>query len=191
MANGSSNLDLSVLSVAGQGARQASPDWDYNALDKSFDDDSDLRASSPTGDGQDDPMLSASRMTNTSSPSSQPPVPNPSQVTPSSSSGSSKPVLKRKNPFDHVKEITAQSYAAKIECAKLKKLRADREAETQLEIERLRINAQREQDERRRQHELLVLDRQLELARLQSGLPTRILQPLPSLPNTNTQAEGI
>lgn len=168
VVHGASTLNLGVLSPTQPNVRSTSPDWDYLAVDRSFED-----ACGDTGvtDSHEFSPAVASVLT----PSPSRPVqevsnlaPEPTTPTPS--------ILKRKNPFDHVKELSEKHHLAKLERARLRHAQEERALTTQLEIEQMKLTAQRElatqnqaAEERCQQHELVLMDRQLELARLRGG----------------------
>ena len=67
---------------------------------------------------------------------------------------------------------------------------------TALDIERSRVSYAREEAERQRQHETLIWDRKLELARLQAGVfshpaPPRLASSFSSLMNNFAEGSGL
>ncbi|KDR65372.1 hypothetical protein GALMADRAFT_217576 [Galerina marginata CBS 339.88] len=182
LANSATPLNTSVLTAATQPTvttsgdapampvdRNRSPDWDMTQLENDFnplasaplfDDDSDLleRSSPPSDDG----LASASAKVPSTPVVAREAVNEPPNTVPS----------KRKNPFDQIKELSKTVQNGRLESDRLKEAgkrqRALIYSENQLAIERLK----HEDSERQRQHELALLDKQIQLARLQAAGPS-------------------
>ena len=85
---------------------------------------------------------------------------------------------KRKTLQDHARDIVEAERAARLEITRFAaKEKTAREAikrqaaqDTALEIERLRLEFQREEGARQRAHELAILERQIQLERIKSNI---------------------
>ncbi|KAH9172247.1 hypothetical protein EDB89DRAFT_2070050 [Lactarius sanguifluus] len=166
VVHGASTLNLGVLSPTQPNVCSTSPDWNYLAVDQSFED--------ACGDtGVTDGVAHEFSPTVVLTPSLSRPV---QEVSNPALEPTTPSILKQKNPFDHVKELSEKHHLAKLERARLRHAQEERALTTQLEIEQMKLTAQCElatqnqaAEERRQQHELVLMDRQLELAHLRGG----------------------
>ena len=166
LANSATSLDTSVLMNEKHGNRQSSPDWDDAAIDASFKSGHDVDDSkSVTSDVEPPhelpanlpPATATSKASPLSQSSSLPSLDSSTSATPRGS--------KRKDPFQKIQDETALYAKSRMDS---ERLRADTKRqclETELTIQRLK----NEEQERQRQHELQLIDKQILLAQLQAS----------------------
>lgn len=166
--------DLEMATPAANSDRY-SPDWDHEMLNKSFDDDANMDRMSSLSHDDDitDPAVPAPL-----SPVALPPL-TPIKPPVSSTHTTAKPVdapqtvpQKRKNPYEHFQEVNERSQKARVDVAAIKATskqeRYTARQQTLLAIEKLKVDSQSSRDEKQQAHELKLLDKQIELARLQA-----------------------
>ncbi|KAF8890271.1 hypothetical protein CPB84DRAFT_1401552 [Gymnopilus junonius] len=197
LANSTTSLNTSVLtsmtpltvttgSAVATVDRSGSPEWDMNCLEADlnasaspiappFDDDSSMRErSSPPPEESATPSATAQTalapFPSLSPPASAAVVPSTPVVTHVVDEAPKTIPSKRKlNTLDTIKEFTEAHQAGRLETERIraegKRQRALIYSENQLSIECMK----HEDGERQRLHELAVLDKKIELARLQAG----------------------
>lgn len=169
LANSASPLDTSVLTLQLHGNRHHSPEWDFNAIDASFVNDPDDLLLTPPSDTESPaaPMNSvqagiATSVTVKASPISK--ASSSSSLDPTASASASQS-LKRKDPFQQVQELTATYTKSRLDSECLRAETKRQCLDTELNIQRLK----NEEQERQRQHELQIINKQILLAQLQAG----------------------